>query len=113
MKKWKLNFDLYRFEVKNCAENLWDIKYGVLRRPHEGNGPQVIWAQGQILEEKEHATLLCSLRAHWRGKVHRQGWTIEQQEEYLTKNEEKFAHLIAPEEEEQAEVAEAVNVTAA
>jgi hypothetical protein len=99
-KNWKLDYDMYRNEIKFVSDSLREFKYNILRQSHVNNGAQVCWAQAQTIEEKNVATLLCSLRAHFRGKVHRQGWTLEQQEEWLDSNMDKWEHLVRLEDDE-------------
>ncbi len=74
-------------EINQTAARLKDIKK-LYREPHQ---PNVTWSNVKdYFPLKKRATVLCSLRAHSRGKIHLRGSTAEQQAELVCKAIEEF-----------------------
>lgn len=63
-------------EIKTLAADLKATKMPLRERWEGGMGH----LQAHLAHGKRRATLLCSLRAHTRGRVHIQGSTLEAQE---------------------------------
>lgn len=74
------NVPKLKAEINETAARLKAIKK-VYREPHQ---PNVTWATVKdYIPLKRRATILCSLRAHLRGKIHLRGSTTEQQLELV------------------------------
>lgn len=103
-KEHTLDFDLYRQEIAFWSDTLLDYKYNTLRMSHFLQPGKVAYIQGETITAKKLVTLMCSLRAHHRGKVHKQGLSLEEQEAYLEENWGKISHFLterAPEDVEE------------
>lgn len=67
-------------ELKETAEEIKKLK-AVLR---ESGQPNVTWrTHHELRAMKGHATVLCSLRANCRGKIHVRGQTSQEQLELI------------------------------
>jgi hypothetical protein len=96
-----LNFDLYRQEMAYWSDTLIDYKYNTLRTPHYLQPAKVSYIQVETITAKKLVTLMCSLRAHHRGKVHQQRLTLEEQEAFIRDNWSKISHLLTEREDEE------------
>lgn len=82
-----LNIKKLKTEINETALELIALKR-ILR---ESGQPRVTYKTHVDRKAlKHHATVLCSLRAHCRGKIHLRGLTVEQQYELVRKACEEY-----------------------
>lgn len=75
-----LNIEKLKTEINETAAELKSLKT-LLRESHQPRVTYKTYVDRKAL--KNHATVLCSLRAHSRGKIHLRGLTAEQQYELV------------------------------
>lgn len=69
-----------KIEIKVVAQELKEMK-NIFTEPKQ---PKVTLALYRKREDlRRQATILCSIRAHQRGKLHQRGTTLAQQEELI------------------------------
>jgi hypothetical protein len=93
-----MNWDIVRLknDLQIVAQELKEVK----KLFRETGQPQVNYRLGQrLVSLKKRATMLCSIRAHHRNKIHlsRLFQTIDEQEKFIQKEAAKYVLQIAAE----------------
>jgi hypothetical protein len=76
-----MNTKLIKNLLKKTAEEIIHLK-GIFREPHQ---PRLSWKhRHELAYAKQRATILCSIQAHRRGKIHlRHFGTLEEQAAFI------------------------------
>jgi uncharacterized membrane protein YccC len=93
-----MNWDIVRLrnDLQNVAQELKEVKK-LFREPGQ---PQVNWSLGQRLSRlKKRATMLCSIRAHRRRRIHlsRLFKCLDEQQEFIQTEAVKYELQITAE----------------
>ncbi len=84
-----MRIDIKKLKIKLCETAVAIVMLKQLLR--ESGQPKVTYKTYRELKTlKQRATVLCSLRAHCRGKIHLQGSSVEKQAEFVSKASEEF-----------------------
>lgn len=83
----KMDWNKLKTAIHANIEDIRALKKEMRRSYYHPSGAMY----SALKDHKYEATRLYSIAAHARGRIHRKGWTLEQQAEWLGRSAESFA----------------------